>query len=89
MNIIILTEAGKNIGLGHLSRCSALYEEAKEREINVRILVNGDYRDHGIFPELEIEYVNWPDPLFVKSLISKEDYVIIDSYWASYKYSWF
>ena len=59
MRLFILTEAGKNIGLGHLSRCSALYEEAVSRDIETHLLVNGDFFDKGIFPNTPINYINW------------------------------
>ena len=83
MRLFILTEAGKNIGLGHLSRCSALYEEAISRGIETQLLLHGDYIDNGIFSEIKINYVNWMQVDFLIDLLNSNDYVVVDSYLAN------
>ena len=42
MRVKIFTEGGKDIGLGHISRCSSLYNEIANRGIRVDFIVYGD-----------------------------------------------
>ena len=42
MKVIILTEGGKNMGIGHLARCLSLYQAFEDKNINAEIIVNGD-----------------------------------------------
>ena len=42
MKITILTEAGGNIGFGHLTRCIALYQAIEEKGYSPELIVNGD-----------------------------------------------
>lgn len=39
--VIIFTEGGDNIGFGHITRCSALYEEIESRNIEVLFVIFG------------------------------------------------
>lgn len=42
MKVSIITEGGKNIGFGHLTRSLSLYEEFRRRKIKVTLVVNSD-----------------------------------------------
>jgi len=42
MRVAIVTEGGKNIGFGHITRCLSLYEEFKRRKIPIIFVVNED-----------------------------------------------
>jgi len=42
MKVAIITEGGKNIGFGHLTRCLSLYEEFKRKKVSVSFVVNED-----------------------------------------------
>lgn len=39
--VIIFTEGGQDIGFGHLTRCSALYDEIDKRGIEVVLVIYG------------------------------------------------
>ena len=61
MKVKIFTEAGENIGYGHLSRCYALYQEIKAKDHDVEIFVAGKRIATHIFPELKMETAQWYD----------------------------
>ncbi|MBQ2654126.1 MAG: UDP-2,4-diacetamido-2,4,6-trideoxy-beta-L-altropyranose hydrolase [Methanobrevibacter sp.] len=79
MNVFILTEGGKNIGFGHVARCSSLYQAFEQFDISPNFLINGDDSVKSILPNINVDIINWLDDL---SVISKADIVIIDSYLA-------
>jgi len=80
MKVKIFTEGGKDIGMGHISRCSSLYDEISSRGIAVDFIVFGDVSDVSFLAGIQIKNENWLDKEYLIRNISKEDYVIIDSY---------
>ena len=38
--VFILTEGGKNTGFGHITRCSSLYENLKDKNIETYFIIN-------------------------------------------------
>lgn len=80
MNVVILTEGGKDIGFGHVARCSSLYQAFEQFDISPKLIINGDDSVKSILPNIDVDIINWLDDL---SLISNADIVIIDSYLAS------
>ncbi len=80
MKIIILTEGGKNIGLGHISRCMSLFNEAGKRGISVEFIINGEVGDVKFIKDIPFINVNWLEKKFLYSCIDSGDYVIVDSY---------
>ena len=52
-NITILTEVGKNIGLGHYTRCSSLYQVLTKVGNHVRFVVYENDYQTDIFKGLE------------------------------------
>ena len=80
MKVHIFTEGGKKNGFGHISRCSALYEEILSRGIQVDFIVAGDVQKISFLDEIKIINDNWLDKEYLVNRISKNDYVIIDSY---------
>lgn len=81
--VIILTEGGKGIGLGHITRCSALYEAFKEKDIPARFIANADRTVKKILEDKESEIFNWlKDRSRLFGLISGADIVVVDSYLA-------
>ncbi|TJX68846.1 GNAT family N-acetyltransferase [Soehngenia saccharolytica] len=84
MKVIILTEGGKNIGLGHLSRCIALYDEIQSRNIKVELIVHGEVSNIRILEGKAYKNVDWANIEYLDNTISDEDYVIVDSYLANY-----
>lgn len=83
MKIKIFTEGGKDIGLGHISRCSALYDEAANRGISVQFIVFGDIGNTDFLNGINIINENWLDKEHLINKVSSDDYVIVDSYKAN------
>lgn len=82
MRIKILTEAGSDIGYGHLSRMTSLYDEALTRGIDVELIVHGQLEAINFLGNREIRNLAWMDRDFIDEEIQAEDYLIIDSYLA-------
>jgi len=80
---LILTEAGKSIGFGHISRCSGLYQALKEKDIDTEIFINGDSSINNLVKNIKHKKINW---LKNRETIFKQlktiDIAIIDSYLA-------
>jgi spore coat polysaccharide biosynthesis predicted glycosyltransferase SpsG len=87
MKIFILTEAGKFIGFGHLTRCIGLYQGFKEKGVDVEIVVNADSSVDFLLKGIKYKKFDWlrkrKDTF--KSL-KKVDIVIIDSYLADFDF---
>jgi len=80
---LILTEGGRNIGFGHITRCIALSQGFAEKNIDTEFIVNGDDTILNLLKGKKYQILNW---LSGKSklleLIKKADFIIIDSYLA-------
>ncbi|MFN7088744.1 MAG: UDP-2,4-diacetamido-2,4,6-trideoxy-beta-L-altropyranose hydrolase, partial [Candidatus Paceibacteria bacterium] len=59
MKTIILTEAGKNIGFGHLTRCIGLYQGFKEKGLSVEIIVNADESVDFLLKGIKHKKIDW------------------------------
>ena len=83
LNVFIITEGGKDIGFGHIVRCTALYEAFKEKNITPGFIIN---RKGGIESLLKnrsymmFDWLNDQEKLFRK--IANADIIVIDSYLA-------
>lgn len=77
MDVLILTEGGKEYGLGHVARCSSIFQAFQEYGIFPKFVVNGDESIKSIFSEIEIK--NW---LTDSKFIYQADIVVVDSYFA-------
>lgn len=85
MNVFILTEGGKNAGLGHITRCTSIYQAFEEVGIQSNFVVNGDEtvkeqlngRNSRVF-----DWLNDRKALFV--VLGSADIVFVDSYLADY-----
>ncbi len=79
--IVILTELGKKIGLGHFVRCSSLCNVSLKFNCNVEMIIySPDYEFFG-----EYKCIDWKDEVVLNKLIDNNTYVIIDSYLAPKK----
>jgi len=78
--VIILTEGGSEIGLGHITRCLALYEAFKEYDLEPVLIVNGDKKVDEFLKNRNIQYKieNW----IKNAKLIKDSILIIDSYLA-------
>lgn len=84
---LIFTEGSSQIGLGHIMRCIALYDELEARHLNPRLVI---YGDEGVVEaignrkyEIDFWYDNWPN--YVNAYQIAKPNCIIDSYIAEEK----
>ena len=83
MKIFIITEGGKNVGFGHITRCISLYQAFEERETMSELIINGDDSILDLLKGKNYWIFNWfreKDKLF--KLVKNADVAIIDSYLA-------
>lgn len=83
MRALIFTEGGSQIGFGHISRCSSLYDELVDRGIEVEFIINSDIGEFDIIKNKQYKIVNWLSKEFLTQYIKRHDYCIVDSYKAS------
>lgn len=79
----ILTEGGHKVGYGHITRCSALYEELEKREYDVTFVINGDDEVSSVLGDKKFILKDWRDKNYLSNLLYEKDCVIIDSYLAN------
>lgn len=85
LNVKIFTEGGGKVGLGHISRCTALYDEAERQGIPVKLFIlNTGFEDNknNILKSRKCSFVNWQDSEYLLSNVKKNDLCIVDSYLA-------
>ncbi len=83
MRVYIITEGGKEIGFGHIARCSALYDAFLEKGIEPLFIINGDESVRGLLKGRDYIIFDWlseRQKLF--DIIRYADVGIIDSYLA-------
>jgi len=83
MNVFIITEGGKDIGFGHITRCLSLYQAFEERGIKPKFILNGDNDIEYLLKDIDYQIFNWLDEkskLF--EMVKDADIAIIDSYLA-------
>lgn len=81
MKVVFLTEGGKSFGFGHLTRCLALYQSFRERNITAIIIVNGDSTINCFLKGIKYKKINWIKKQ--KSILEELkdiDIAVIDSY---------
>lgn len=83
MNILILTEAGKGIGMGHFSRCTTLAEGFTNFGHEVSFYLRGNCNDRICNNNTNIHWLDWFNLDLLGDLFSNYQIVIIDSYEAS------
>jgi len=78
--VMILTEGGTKIGLGHITRCLALYEAFTEHDLEPILVINGDNNVNEFLRKQKVEYriENWLE----KAELIRDSVLIIDSYLA-------
>ena len=83
MKVFIITEGGKNIGFGHITRCLSLYQAFEEKGILPEFVINGDNNIEYLLKDVDYQIFNWFDEknkLF--ETVKDADIAIIDSYLA-------
>ncbi|KJJ84409.1 pseudaminic acid biosynthesis-associated protein PseG [Candidatus Omnitrophus magneticus] len=84
MKVFILTEGGKSIGFGHITRCFSLWQAFMERGIRPFFLVNMDDSMESSARAMNCEIFDWlnkKEEILFQNLES-DSIVIIDSYLA-------
>jgi len=83
VKVKIFTEGGTGIGLGHISRCSALYDEVASRGLDVKFVINGNVENVDLLEGRRAEFIDWLSVDYLNNHISSTDYCIVDSYLVS------
>lgn len=85
IKVFIITEGGKNIGFGHITRCISLCQAFEERGVKPEFIINGDESVEGALKGRKHRIFNWierKERLF--NLIKGAHIVILDSYLVDY-----
>ena len=85
MRVCILTEAGKGVGFGHITRCMSIYQAFEEIDVESELVVNGDETVRGYVKDGHCRVFDWlnnRETLFAE--LRDIDIVFIDSYLADY-----
>jgi UDP-2,4-diacetamido-2,4,6-trideoxy-beta-L-altropyranose hydrolase len=83
MNVFILTEGGENIGLGHITRCTSIYQAFEKAGIESQLIVNGDQTVRDLLRDKNCKVFNWlNDRKILLATVKNADIVFIDSYLA-------
>lgn len=83
MKIFFLTEGGRKIGFGHITRCLSLCQAVEQRGASSEFIINGDNSVLGILEAKNYQIFDWVkqrEKLF--KALSGADAIIIDSYLA-------
>jgi len=81
VKLYIITEGGKDIGFGHITRCRALYEAFARAEACAELIVNADAGAARLLNGVKFRIMNWlSKPDYIMQLAGASDMVIIDSY---------
>ena len=87
MKVFIITEGSSNIGFGHITRCTSLYQAFEEKGILPIFLIHGDETVKYLLNNKNHDIFNWlTEEAKLLTLIESADVVIIDSYLANYDF---
>jgi spore coat polysaccharide biosynthesis predicted glycosyltransferase SpsG len=85
MKVCILTEGGKNIGFGHITRCTSIYQAFEEIGISPEFIVNGDENVRGLLQDKNSKVFDWlNNQETLLAIVRNADIAFIDSYLADY-----
>jgi len=87
VRVYIITEAGKNIGFGHLTRCLSLYQSLKEKKLSPHFILNADNSVKNLLKINNYQIFNWltkQERLF--NTVENADVIIVDSYLADLQF---
>lgn len=82
--VIFLTEGGKNIGFGHITRCISLLQAFEEKGVISEFIVNGDDTVSDFLKEKK-QVFDWLKDKQLPKPVKNAAIVIIDSYLADLK----
>lgn len=82
--VLILTEGGKGIGFGHITRCSSIYQAFEEFNFNSRMIINADDSIVELVKDFNYSLIDWINNFdCIINEIKTYDIIFIDSYKAS------
>ena len=83
MKAILITEGGRRMGFGHITRCLALYNAFKRNGVLTRIVVSGDSSVKPLLKGVDFEILNWINKKkYLVDLAGEFEIAVIDSYLA-------
>ena len=84
MNVLILTEGGKQYGFGHITRCLALCEAFEDADCRVSWALRSEETDFALLNSVSnIDHFDWVNNHSnAIKLAAKADIGVIDSYFA-------
>jgi len=83
LKVYILSEAGKNVGFGHLMRMMGIYQAFETKNIIPTFIINGDQSVEEYLKDIDYKVFNWLDERDrLYDMIKDADIAIIDSYLA-------
>jgi spore coat polysaccharide biosynthesis predicted glycosyltransferase SpsG len=85
VKVTILTEGGRDIGCGHITRCTSIYQAFEEIGIQSQLIVNGDETIEDLLNGKNYEIFNWlDDQQLLFEILNNTNIVFIDSYLAEH-----
>ena len=82
--VLILTEGGRGIGYGHITRCVSLYQALKQLHIEPKFIVKGEKIDLSFLKGINVNHFDWiKNRRKIFHEIEKSKIIIIDSYLAN------
>ncbi|MBL7068269.1 MAG: UDP-2,4-diacetamido-2,4,6-trideoxy-beta-L-altropyranose hydrolase [Candidatus Omnitrophica bacterium] len=83
MKVCILTEGGRDIGFGHITRCLSLCQAFEANKISARFIINGDEAVKDLLKGRDVEIFDWlKDSERLDDLLEETDIAVVDSYLA-------
>jgi len=85
MKVCILTEGGRDIGYGHITRCTSICQAFEELGIQSQLIVNGDETIEDLLKGKNYKVFNWlDDQQLLFEILDNANIVFIDSYLAEH-----
>ena len=75
----ILTEGGKSLGFGHITRCLSIAEYFDEYGVSIEFIVDGDDSTLPILEDHSFILIDWLNSEAVLQRLKKSTFVLIDS----------
>jgi len=83
VKVVFLTEGGRDIGFGHVTRCLSLYQVFEARRHRPEFIIAGDESVKQILHRERYRILNWRSrEKELKDILKKADTVVVDSYLA-------
>ena len=84
IKLFLITEGSFDIGFGHITRCTSLYQAFEEKGIIPKLIINGDETVNGLLSGKKYSLLGWlKNRKDLYHLIKGSDIVVIDSYLAA------